>query len=156
MKKIIVALFIMSSLSLAYEMDYTKDTVCEVRQFKVYKEPRWVSKIELQNGKKVFFSSPKSMFEFYLRPGKWFNVGVKSEKDFKDILVTDYNSLKPIEARASFFVYGSRAHSPAGDDLVAFDSYKEATEFAKDYSGKRVFKFREISQALVNLINGRI
>lgn len=156
MKRFTLVLLMMGSLVFGYEMDFTKESTCEVRHFKIYKDPSWASKIELQNGKKIFFSSPKSMFEFYFRPGKWFHVGVKSEKDFKDILVTDYNSLKPIEARGSFFVYGSRAHSPAGDDLVPFDSYKEATEFAKEYSGKRVFGFRDVNQALINLLNGRI
>lgn len=156
MKKILLALVLMSSLVFSYEMDFSKETECEVRHFKVYKEPMWVAKIELQNGKKVFFSSPKSMFEFYFRPGNWFHIGVKSEKDFKDILVTDYSNGKPIEARGAFYVYGSRAHSPSGDDLVPFDSYKEATEFSKKYSGKRVFGFKEVSQALVNLLNGRI
>lgn len=156
MKKIILALVMMSSLVFSYEMDFTKDTECVVRHFKVYKDPLWVSKIELQNGKKVFFSSPKSMFEFYFRPGNWFHVGVKNEADFKDVLVTDYNTAKPIEARGAFFVYGSNKHSPAGDDLVPFDSYKEATEFAKNNNGKRVLGFKEVSLALVNLINGRI
>lgn len=156
MKRIILALVMISSLVFSYEMDYTKETECEVRHLKIYKEPKWASKIELQNGKKVFFSSPKSMFEFYFRPGNWEYVGVKSEQDFKDILVTDFNTGKIVEARGAFYVYGSRATSPAGDDLVPFDSYKQATEFAKNYNGKRVFGFKEVSIALVNLINGRI
>jgi len=156
MKKIILVLVTISSLLFSYEMDVTKDTTCEVRHFKVIKDMKWAAKIELQNGTKAYFSSPKSMFEFYFRPANWEHVGVKNEADFKDILVTDYNTGKIIEARGAFFVYGSRAISPAGDDLVPFDSYKEATEFAKKYSGKRVFGFKEVSIALVNLINGRI
>jgi nitrous oxide reductase accessory protein NosL len=141
---------------LHYKMDYTKDTICLVRHFKVYKDPKWIAKIELKNGKDVYFSSPKSMFEFYHRPGKRFDIGVKSEKDFKNILITDYNSLKVIDAKRSFFVYGSRATSPAGDDLVAFGNKADATAFAKRYNGKRVLSFYEISDALIRLINGRI
>ena len=139
-----------------YEMDYTKDTRCVVRNFFVYKDPKWVAKIELRNGKKVFFSSPKSMFEFYHRPGKWFDIGIKSEKDFKDIIVTDFLTMKPIDAKKAFYIYGSRATSPSGDDLVAIGSEKEARTFANKYSGKRVFKFSEVSDALIRLINGRI
>ena len=59
-----------------YIMDYTKKTKCIVRHFLVYKDPQWVGKIELKNGKKLFFSSPKSLIEFYHRPGKWFDAGV--------------------------------------------------------------------------------
>ena len=137
-------------------MDYTKETKCLVRNLAIYKEPKWASKIELKNGKKLFFSSPKSMFEFYHRPGKWFDVGVKSEKDFKDIIVTDYITMKLIDARKAFYIYGSRAISPAGDDLVAIKDEYKAKEFALKYNGKRVMRFNEVSDALIRLINGRI
>ena len=139
-----------------YKMDYTKDTRCLVRNFFVYKDPKWVGKIELKNGKKLFFSSPKSLIEFYHQPGKWFDVGVKSENDFKDIIVTDYQTLKLINARDAFYVYGSRATSPSGDDLVAIEGEENAKIFASKYNGKRVFRFYEVSDALIRLINGRI
>jgi len=140
----------------AYVMDYDKETTCLVRHLKVYKEPKWVAKIMLQNGKNIFFSSPKSMIEFYHQPGKWFDVGVKSEKDFKQILVTDYDTMEPINARGAFFVYGSNVTSPAGDDLVPFANYDTAQRFAKEHNGKRVMAFAEIPKALINLLNGRI
>jgi len=163
MKRVLLSILMLSAFSLAspkfqvvYQMDFTKETKCLVRHLELYKNPKWASKIELKNGKKVFFSSPKSMFEFYHRPGKWFDVGVKSEKDFKDIIVTDYITMKPINAKDAFYIYGSRAISPAGDDLVAIlDEYK-AKKFALEHSGKRVMKFNEISDALIRLINGRI
>lgn len=139
-----------------YEMDYSKDTKCLVRKFEVYKNPKWACKIELQNGKKVFFSSPKSMFEFYHQPGKWFDIGVKKESDFRDIIVTDYNSLKLINAKKAFYIYGTRAISPAGDDLVAFERREDAALFSQRYSGKRIFTFEQVSPSLIRLINGNI
>lgn len=167
MLKLLIGIFISISLAYGsssllvkaptnYKMDYTKETRCLVRNFFVYKDPKWVSKIELQDGKNIFFSSPKSMIEFYHRPGKWFDIGVKSEKDFKNIIVTDYQTMKLINAKDAFYIYGSRAHSPAGDDLVAIENEDDAKEFSKSYSGKRIFKFNEISDALIRLINGRI
>ena len=139
-----------------YFLNYDKNTTCLVRHIAVYKDPKWVAKIEVRNGKTVYFSSPKSMFEFYHRPGKWFDVGVKNERDFSKIVVTDYATVKPINAENAFYVYGSRATSPAGDDLVAFKSEVAAKKFAEEYSGKRIFKFDEISDALIRLLNGRI
>ena len=139
-----------------YEMNFTKQDRCLVRNFFVYKEPKWVAKIELTNGKNIFFSTPKSMFEFYHRPGKWYDIGVKSEKDFKNIIVTDYRTMKLINAREAYYIYGSRATSPAGDDLVVIENEVDAKIFAKKYSGKRIFKFDEVSDALIRLINGRI
>ena len=167
--KLLTALLFMTSLLLAetaevkpfnaqpfYSMNYDKNTTGLVRHLKVYKAPKWIAKIQVRSGKTVYFSSPKSMFEFYHRPGKWFDVGVKSERDFSKIVVTDYATLKPINAEKAFYVYGSRATSPAGDDLVPFESEAEAKKFSQEYSGKRILKFNEIPDALIKLLNGRI
>ena len=168
MKKLFIGILLLTGMIFAstedkpfhvetkYFLTYDKNTTCLVRHIKVYKEPKWVAKIEVRNGKTVYFSSPKSMFEFYHRPGKWFDVGVKSERDFSKIVVTDYETAKPINAETAFYVYGSRATSPAGDDLPAFGSRESAEKFAKEYSGKRIFKFDEVSDALIRLLNGRI
>ena len=143
-------------LEKTYTLDYDKNTTCLVRNLKVYKEPKWVGKIETRGGKTVYFSSPKSLFEFYHRPGKWFDVGVKSERDFSKIVVTDYETLKPINAETAFFIYGSRAISPAGDDLVAIETKERAEAFSKKYNGTRIFTFDKVSDALIRLLNGRI
>nr|WP_321265964.1 nitrous oxide reductase accessory protein NosL [uncultured Sulfurimonas sp.] len=156
MVKIVLAVVLATSVLFSYEMDYTKDTTCLVRHFKVYESPQWASKIELKNGKKLFFSSPKSMIEFYQVPGKWFDIGVKSEDDFKDIIVTDFSTLKPINARGAFYVYGSNNISPAGDDLPAFATYESAEAYSKTHNGKRILNFKEISDGLIRLLNGRI
>ena len=167
MMKLLMGIFLAVSLSSAssvlppkakknYVMDYNKETRCLVRNFFVYKDPKWAAKIELKNGKKIYFSSPKSLIEFYHRPGKWFDVGVKDEKDFKDIIVTDYETMKLLNAKDAYYIYGSRAISPSGDDLVVIENEEDAKIFSERYSGKRVFKFKEISPALIRLINGRI
>jgi nitrous oxide reductase accessory protein NosL len=144
------------AITKVYSIEYDKNTTCLVRHFKLYKEPKWVAKIETRDGKTVYFSSPKSLFEFYHRPGKWFDVGVKSERDFSKIVVTDYETLKRIDAEKAFYVYGSRAISPAGDDLVALETKEGAEAFSKKYSGKRIFTFDKVSDALIRLLNGRI
>ena len=140
-----------------YFLNFDKNTTCLVRHIPVYKEPKWVAKIKTRGGKIVYFSSPKSMFEFYFRPGKWYDVGVRSERDFSEIVVTDYGTLEPINAEEAYFVYGAGAvTSPAGDDLPAFKSKEEAEKFSKEYDGKRVMPFNKISNALIKLLNGRI
>jgi nitrous oxide reductase accessory protein NosL len=140
-----------------YFLNFDKNTTCLVRHVLVYKDPKWVAKIETRKGKTVYFSSPKSMFEFYFRPGKWYDVGVKSERDFSKIVVTDYNTLEPINAEEAFYVYGAGTiSSPAGDDLPAFKSKEEAEKFSKQYDGKRVMPFDKVSNALIKLLNGRI
>jgi len=139
-----------------YTMEYDKNTTGLVRNILVYKEPKWVAKIKVRNGKTVYFCSPKSMFEFYYRPGKWFDVGVKSERDFSEIVVTDFETVKPIDGEKAFYVYGSTETSPAGDDLPAFGSEERAKKYAESHKGKRIMKFDDISDALIRLLNGRI
>lgn len=155
MKILLIVALLLGSLW-GYTMDYDKESECVVRKLKVYKEPQWVSKIELTNGKKLFFSSPKSMIEFYHQPGRWHDIGVKGEDDFKELLVTDYNTLKPIDAKGAFYVFGSSKTSPAGDDLVPFASYEEAKTFSEKNNGKRILAFKEIKEALIRLLNNRI
>ncbi len=138
------------------KIDLTRDTTCFIRHIKIYKAPKWVAKIVLANGKELFFSSPKSMFELYLQPGRWHDLQINGESDFRGIFVTDFQTLEPTDARKAFFVYGSNVISPAGDDLVAFKSYYAAEQFAKKHNGKRILKFSEINLALINLLNGRI
>ena len=170
MKKLLILILLFSSFVSAdenktwdtkpiekkYSITFDKNTSCLVRKLKLYKDPKWVAKIEARDGKTVYFSSPKSLFEFYFRPGKWFDVGIKSERDFSKIVVTDYISQKAINAESAYFVYGSRATSPAGDDLVPLASEDEAKKFSQKYSGKRIMKFDEVKDALIKLLNGRI
>ncbi len=169
MKKLIILLALASSFILAeapltpfqvekkYFLNYDKNTTCLVRQLLVYKDPKWVAKIKTRAGKSVYFCSPKSMFEFYFRPGKWYDVGVRSERDFSEIVVTDYNTAEPINAEEAYYVYGAGAiTSPAGDDLPAFKTKEEAEAFAKQYNGKRVLPFNKVSNGLIRLLNGRI
>ena len=168
MRQLLITVLLLASVTFAtaeiqpfkvekkYFLPYDKNSTCLVRHFKIYKNPKWAAKIEARNGKVVYFSSPKSMFEFYHRPGKWFDIGIKSERDFAQIVVTEYETLKPINAETAFFVYGSRATSPAGDDLVPLATKEAAEKFSKAYGGKRIFKFDEVSDALIRLLNGRI
>jgi len=169
MKKLTILLVLLSSLMWAdapmtpfnvgkkYFLNYDKNTTCLVRHIQVYKDPKWVAKIKTRSGKTVYFCSPKSMFEFYFRPGKWYDVGVKSERDFSEIVVTDFKTLEPINAEEAFFVYGAGSStSPAGDDLPAFKTKADAEEYSKQYDGKRIMPFDKVSNALIKLLNGRI
>lgn len=155
---IVFGLFIISSFAneIKYKLNFTKETSCEIRKIKLYENPTWTSKIDLKDGRSIFFCSPKSMFEFYYTEDKWSVFGIKSLEDFQNILVTDYKTLKIIDAQKAFFVYGSNKTSPAGDDLVVFESKVTAEEYAKNNDGKRVLSFSEVKNSLIRLLNGRI
>ena len=160
MKKIILGvLFFISCLfanEIKFDMNFTKDTSCEIRKIKLYQNPIWASKIEFKNGKNAFFCSPKSMFEFYFNEEKWKVFEIQSLSDFTNILVTDYKTSKIVDAKKAFFVYGSSKISPAGDDLVAFESKEDASNYLQNNNGKRIFSFSEVKNSLIRLLNGRI
>ena len=160
MKKIILGvLFFISCLfanEIKFDMNFTKDTSCEIRKIKLYQNTIWDSKIEFKNGKNAFFCSPKSMFEFYFNEEKWKIFEIESQSDFMNILVTDYKTSKIIDAKKAFFVYGSSKISPAGDDLVAFESKEDASNYSQNNNGKRIFSFSEVKNSLIRLLNGRI
>ena len=164
MKKIIigvllsfVSLFALdTNLLQMAKINYDKNSTGFIRHLKLYQYPAWVSQITLSSGKKLLFSSPKSMFELYFRPGKWYDLNIRKESDFKQLLVTDFKTMKPIEAKGAFFVYGSNIISPSGDDLVPFSSYSDAKVFMVKNNGKRILSFDRINMALINLLNGSI
>lgn len=153
MKKLLLFLGLVSILCGA-TMDFDKESTCLIRKVKVYTAPEWVASIQVRSGEIIYFSTPKSMFEFYFQPGKWPEYNIKSNDDMR-INVTNFNTLQKIVAQEAYFVYGSNKTGPAGDDLPSFSTQKEAEEFSKKYNGKRVLDFAGVSDALVNLLNGR-
>ncbi|QDF28182.1 nitrous oxide reductase accessory protein NosL [Halarcobacter anaerophilus] len=150
--------FLITSVASASDVSlkYDNETKGLVRKMKVYKDPSWVSKVITSESKEFYFLSPKSMFEFYFNPKKWPITNVENRNNIKEIIVTDYFTLKPIRAREAYYVYGSNKVSLAGDDLPAFKLYSHAQEFAEKNNGKRIFKFNEVKKALIDLLNGNI
>ena len=151
------AILILASASILFagNIEVTKKDRCLIRQIKVYENPAWIARATTKQ-KTVYFSSPKSMFEYYFQPIRWTSLGALTSSDLLSVTVTDFNTLDAIDAKKAFYVYGSNQTSPAGDDLPAFETKEKAEIFAEKYNGKRVLSFDQISNALVNLINGRI
>jgi len=154
LRKILLSILVLSSLLWSETYNVSKDELCLIRKFKVYKTPVWIASIKVRSGKVIYFSSPKSMFEFYHRPGKWPEFNVKSDDDMR-IHVTEHNTLEKIPARDAFYVYGSTKVGPAGDDIVPFKTKEAAQKFYDENNGKRIFVFSDISSALINYLNGR-
>lgn len=156
MKKILVLLFLGIVTLFAKRLDYDENSTCLVRHVKIAEHTKWACEVILKDNQKFFFSSPKSMLEFYLHPGRWADIGIKSEDDFKEIYATDYKTQNAIDAKKAFFVYGSNVISIAGDDLVVFEKEADAKEFASKHNGKRVLPFNQVKLPLINLLNGKI
>lgn len=153
-KKILIIALAVGALFGA-KMEITKDATCLIRKIKIYQAPEWAATIQVRSGEIIYFSTPKSMFEFYFEPSHWPEYQVKQNDDMR-INVTDYDTLEKISAREAFYVYGSQKISPAGDDLPAFSSREKAEKFAKQYDGRRVLDFSQVTNGLINLLNNRL
>lgn len=153
MKKIVLLLVVVASLFGA-RIEVDKETRCLIRNIKIYETPEWRASIQVRSGEMVYFASPKSMYEFYFQPGKWPEYQVKREDDMR-IHVTNFNTMEKIVAKEAYFVYGSSKIGPAGDDLPAFSTKQEAELFMKKFGGSRVMDFSQVTDGLINLLNGR-
>jgi nitrous oxide reductase accessory protein NosL len=155
-KRALIFIILAAGLLMAESIKVSRDDTCAVRHLKIYKYPAWVAKAETIKGKTAYFSSPKSMFEFYFQPDRWKEFGAATPDDITSLTVTDFKTLEAINARSAYYVYGSTETSPAGDDLPSFASLEDAKKFAEKYKGKRILRFSEIKNSLIRLINGRI
>ncbi len=118
----------------------------------VNKDKRFNAKIELSDGEKILFCCPKAMFDLYFRPMDYPEYKIKSENDFKKLMVKDFISGEWIDAKKAFYVFGSRLLGPKGDDLIPLGSKKNVALFKNRYGGSRVLTFDEIVKKGYGLI----
>ena len=103
-----------------------------------------------RDGSYAVFDGAKDLFKYLQNPGKY--APGKSAQEIKAIYVTDYYSLKPLDAHAAWFVIGSDVLGPMGKELIAFGKADDAAEFKKDHQGTRILRFREITPAVTAIL----
>ncbi len=114
------------------------DARCPICGMFVKNHPKWVSMIE-EGNKKYYFDGVKDMLKFIF----------KSNKEFKNIYVTDYFTTKKVDARKAYFVVGSDVYGPMGKELVAFESDEAAYNFKNDHFGKKVMLFSQLTDEVL-------
>jgi nitrous oxide reductase accessory protein NosL len=155
-KSLLLLPLFLASFLIAEPIKVTKNDRGIIRSLKVYKYPRWIAQITTSQDKKLYFSSAKSMFEFYFLYKRWPEFNVKTVDDMAEIFVTDFKTYDAINARRAYYVYGSNITSIAGDDLISFKNEYDAKEYSKEHNGKRIFRFSQVKHQLIELLNGSI
>ena len=120
---------------------------CPVCGMFVAKYPDWVAALTFRDGTRVFFDGVKDMLKYYFNMAKY--APGKTAADVKDVHVTDYYRLEPIDGRKAFYAAGSDVYGPMGKELIPFENEAEAREFMKDHKAKAVLRFDQIDLALV-------
>lgn len=155
-KKILLVSLLFASFLFAEPIKVSKDEYGLIRSLKVYKYPQWIAQVTTAKNKKIYFSSPKSMFEYHFLFKRWPEFEVKTLDDIVEIKVTDYKTYDAIDARRAYYVYGSNITSISGDDLVPFKNEHDAKAYAKNHNGQRIFRFSQVKHQLIELLNGSI
>ena len=124
---------------------------CPVCGMFVAKYSDFASQLQFKDGAVLFFDGPKDLFKYYLgvAPAR---LGRKPA-DITAVYVTSYYTLAPIDGSTAYYVAGSNVFGPMGRELVPFEKEVEAREFSKDHKGKAIFRFREVTSAIVKELN---
>ncbi len=112
-----------------------KDAKCKICGMYVAKYPKWVSLMQTAAKEKLYFDGVKDMMKYYFAH--------KDEK-FDPILVNDFYTLKPINAKKAFFVIGSNVYGPMGEELIPFKKEEDAKIFLKEHKGEKIITFEQI------------
>lgn len=101
--------------------------------------PNWVHKAVSSAGDTLYFDGARCMFKIIL----------EQEPQANPVLVRDYYTLKYIDGRKAFYVIGSDALGPMGNELIPFAEKSAAETFLKEHNGERIVKFEEVDLRLV-------
>ncbi len=131
------------------QIEVPKEVKCPVCGMFVAKYPKWAALIEVEM-KKHYFDGVKDMMKFYI-----FDVDFPYDRNkIGKIEVTDFYTLRAIEAKEAFYVIGSDVYGPMGNELIPFLSKDAAQNFMTDHRGEKIIRFNEITPKLVMGLDG--
>lgn len=132
--------------------EITKETVCALDGMLLWDYPGPKAQIHYEQGPPDFFCDTMEIFALYLRP--------EQQKRVVALFVQDMgraNWNQPrghwIDARAGFYVFGSKRHGSMGPTMASFAREDDAQLFAQKHGGK-VLRFNEVTLDMVALDGG--
>ena len=131
------------------QMEVPKEVKCPVCGMFVAKYPKWAALIT-EDGNTHYFDGVKDMMKFYI-----FDVDFPYDRtQISNIEVTDFYTLKAIDAKKAFYVVGSDVFGPMGNELIPFLTKDAAQNFLSDHGGDQIIMFNEITPKLVMGLDG--
>jgi len=131
------------------QIEVPQKSKCPVCGMFVAKYPKWAALIE-ENGEKHYFDGVKDMMKFYI-----FDVDFPYDRaKISSMVVTDFYTLKAINAKKAFYVVGSDVFGPMGNELIPFVSKDAAQNFMSDHGGEKIILFADITPKLVMGLDG--
>lgn len=112
---------------------------CPVCRMQVKASDDWAAEIYFNDNTKLMFESPGDMLTFYSSPERYAVDDVhKNPANIRKIVVKDYQSKQPVDARQATFVIRSNVEGPMGPDFLPFAKKEEAESFAATNRGTLV------------------
>ncbi len=148
MKRVILLTLVLIINLVADDNKTAQQKLDPVYKLELDKYPKFSTELILKNGKKIKFSSVKSMMNFYFHPEKYPEYGVKSRKEIDEMFVRDYITGKKIDAKDAFYIFGSKLIEPHGDDLIPLSSKTQVELFMKRYGGSKVLRIDNLPLGL--------
>ncbi len=129
-------------------IEVPKGAKCPVCGMFVSKYPKWAA-VMVVDKKQHFFDGVKDMFKYYFFDGDF----KYNRANISKLKVTNYYTLKSIDAKSALFVYDSKVLGPMGRELIAFSTQDEAFSFMADHGGKLML-FKDITAKKVMALDG--
>jgi len=131
------------------QMEAPKEVKCPVCGMFVAKYPKWAALIT-EGANTHYFDGVKDMMKFYI-----FDVDFPYDRSkISNIEVTDFYTLKAIDAKKAFYVVGSDVFGPMGNELIPFLTKDAAENFKNDHAGEQIILFADITPKLVMGLDG--
>lgn len=130
-------------------IEVPKDIKCPVCGMFVSKYHKWAAHMEVEITKH-YFDGVKDMMKFYI-----FDLDFPYDRNtIRKIEVTDFYTLKAINAKEAFYVIGSDVYGPMGNELIPFLTKDAAKNFMRDHRAEKIIRFNEITPKLVMALDG--
>jgi len=103
---------------------------CPVCGMNVKESDDWTAEIVYKDQTKLLFESPGDMLAFYTMPKAYSTDDAHQDRaNIEKIVVKDYQTKQPADARQAKFVYNSRVEGPMGPDFLPFAKKEDAEAF---------------------------
>jgi len=140
------------SLSAEGSLHLSASDRCPVCAMFPARQPRAAAAMTLKTGETYYFCSNGCLLRAWLRPTAYLG---KKKATIDRLVVLDYFSGKPIDARKATWIAGSDVVGPMGPAIVALDDAGQLAAFKKRHGGQTVFRFNQLDDALWRKISQR-
>jgi nitrous oxide reductase accessory protein NosL len=153
MKKIVILFMLICAVSYGREIKLIENNATDpIYLLPLKKYPKWICEADQKSGKRVFFSSVKSMMSVYLHQPYFIKHKVL-DSNITKLYVQDYLNGRKVDAKKAKYLFGSNVIGPHGDDLIPFESDTNAKLFMLKNGGAKILPFSKISKGLIRYLD---